>query len=86
MVLSELKKYIDKDMLTLLGEFKFQLIGNYALIIENFNKINSYLPEKIVLKVQNNEVVIEGENFKIVELESKYVVVLGKFKNIVYNG
>ena len=36
MVLSELKNYIDKDMLTLLGEFKFQMIGDYALIVDNF--------------------------------------------------
>ena len=84
MVLSELKNYIDKDMLTLLGEYKFQMMGDYALIVDNFIKISSYSPEQIVFKVKNNELTISGENFKIAELESKYVVVLGKFKNISF--
>lgn len=85
MILSEIKKHLDADMLTLLGEFKLQLIGNSALMVQNFIKIITYTSEQVVFKIKNNEVTVSGENFKLAEMGSKDVTIIGKIKNISFS-
>lgn len=85
MILSEIKKHIDSDMLTLLGEFKVELIGNSVIAAQNFTKIITYSVEQIVFKIKGNEVIVVGENLKIAELGPHDVMVHGKIKNISFS-
>ena len=82
MILEELTKHIDADFSTLLGEFKLTLIGLRAITVQNFIKILSYTANKVVFKIKNDEVIVEGENFKIVEMGVKDVILTGKIYKI----
>lgn len=82
MILEELTKHIDADFSTLLGEFKLTLIGLRAITVQNFIKILSYTANKVVFKIKNDEVVVEGENFKIAEMGAKDVILTGKIYKI----
>ena len=84
MFLQEIKGDVDADFLSLIGEFKLNLIGNYVFSAENFIKIISYTNQNIVFKIKNNEVMLCGENFKIIELGSKYAVVKGEICKVEY--
>lgn len=82
MILKELLNHVDCDLSTLLGEFKIELIGTRAISAQNFIKILNYSNEKIVLKIKNNEVNIEGKDFRIAEMGAKDIVVVGKINKI----
>lgn len=82
MILEELTKHIDADFSTLLGEFKLTLIGLRAITVQNFIKILSYTANKVVFKIKNDEVIVEGENFKIAEMGVKDVILTGKINKI----
>ncbi len=82
MILEELTKHIDADFSTLLGEFKLTLIGLRAITAQNFIKILSYTANKVVFKIKNDEVIVEGENFKIAEMGVKDVILTGKIYKI----
>ena len=86
MFLQEIKNNIDADFLSLVGEFKLNLIGNYIFSAENYIKIVTYSNENIVFKLKNTEVLVTGKNFKIVEMGLKYTVVKGEICNIEYKG
>lgn len=82
MILEELTKHIDADFSTLLGEFKLTLIGLRAITVQNFIKILSYTVNKVVFKIKNDEIVVEGENFKIAEMGVKDVILTGEIYKI----
>ncbi len=82
MLLNEIKKHVDEDMLTLFNEFKLNLIGTKVVCVQNFIKILNFSNEKIVFKIKNNEVIIEGKDFNIAEMGTKDVVITGNINKI----
>ena len=85
MFVNEVLKHLDSDFSTLIGELKVNIIGSRAISVQNFKRILNYNSSKIVFVIKNNELIIEGENFKITEMGSKDVIIVGNIKTISFS-
>ena len=77
--------YIDNFSDGIVNDFgQFKIVWNNNLIwITNYIKIEKYEKNKIVFKVKNNRLIIEGADIFIKMLGKKEIVLSGKF-NAVY--
>ena len=64
------------------NDFKIIFIGGKIIEILNYIKIVKYSEEFIILKVQNNEINIEGFNLQIKEMCKKDIVIIGSINKI----
>ena len=64
-----------------LGQFK--IVWNSNLIwITNYIKIEKYEKNKIVFKIKNNKLIVEGVDIFIKMLNKKEMVLSGKFNSV----
>lgn len=83
-VLSELSKYLAFPFDEVL-DYKYTVISNNVINITGYKKILSYTLENITLSVRKNQLVIEGKNLKIKELDKGNLVLTGSIQKIYLN-
>lgn len=62
----------------------YTCIGAKAIVINNYLKILSYSNTHIVLKVKDDELVIEGRDITIKELSRKDICITGTIAMVYY--
>ena len=60
-----------------ISDFKIIQVSNKAVFIYNYIKILDYSDEKIVLKVKNNTLNIEGANLFISQINKNEILIKG---------
>lgn len=63
-------------------EYQYINVGGKFLCVQNYLKLLVYQPDKIVLKVRNNELIVDGKNLVISELEENTVIIKGEIRQI----
>lgn len=82
MILKEISNLINVDVKVLLGQHKITIIGTEFISVQNYLKLLQYSKEKVVLRVKNNELNIEGVNLNILELGNKELAIAGAVNKI----
>ncbi len=67
------------------NNIKITVIDNKYLYLEGNNQIVDYYDHYIKIKTNNLEIVLDGKNMEIKEINDKELVVDGKILNISYN-
>jgi len=77
--------YVDNFSDGIINDFgQFKIVWNNNLIwITNYIKIEKYEKDKIIFKIKNNKLIIEGADIFIKMLNKKEIVLSGKF-NVVF--
>ena len=70
----------------IMGLSKMVLLGKKEFYIENYNGIKEYENNKINVKTINGDVVIEGDNLSIEEINDSELIVRGTIKKILLEG
>ncbi len=58
------------------------LVGGKALVINNYIKILSYSTSHIVLKIKNDELIIDGKDIMIKQLDKKDLCLVGQIAQV----
>ena len=61
-----------------LKDFKIIMISNKVMFVSNYIKILDYSEEKLVLRVYNNILEIQGENLFISQINKSEIVIKGR--------
>ena len=61
----------------ILKDFKVIMISNKVIYVSNYIKILDYSTEKVVLKVHNNILEIQGDNLFISQINKSEIVIKG---------
>lgn len=77
MFLDELSKITGLPISETFHDYKIINIGGKVIYVQNYIKLLTYNQEQIVLKIKNNELVIDGKDLKIAELGEKNILVKG---------
>jgi sporulation protein YqfC len=77
MFLDELYKITGLPFPETFNDYKLVNVAGKTIYVQNYLKLISYNKEKIVLKVKNNELNIDGKNLTISELSNKNILVKG---------
>ncbi|MBE5735040.1 MAG: hypothetical protein E7361_01130 [Clostridiales bacterium] len=64
----------------------FTAIGGKAIVINNYKKILTYSKDRIVLKLSNDELVVEGRELSIRQLSKSDISLSGNIVHIYYAG
>ncbi len=83
-IIEELSKYLSVPFNEVL-DFKYVVINNNIVNISGYKKILTYSTEKVALSVKKNELIIEGNDLKIKELDKGNIVLVGKINKIYLN-
>ena len=59
-------------------------VGGKVIVVNNYIKIISYSPVAVVLKVKHDELVIEGSDIYIKELNKKDITLAGEITNVYF--
>jgi len=59
-------------------------VGGNILVINNYIKILSYSIKRIVLKIKDNELIVEGDNITIKQLDNRDISLVGNFARISF--
>lgn len=78
MFIEELSKITGLPLDETLTNYTLTNVGGRVVSVSNYKKLVSYHPNKVVLKIKNNELIIEGNNLKIAELSGKNVIIKGE--------
>lgn len=70
----------------IMGLSKMVLLGKKEFYIENYNGIKEYENNKINVKTINGDVIIEGDNLSIEEINDSELIVRGVIKKILLEG
>ena len=66
----------------LTDKYKILLLGGAVAYISNYKRILSYNTDLIVIKVQDNEINVQGSNLCIVSLDGGELIVKGNINSI----
>ncbi len=77
MFLDEISKLTGLPINETFSEYKLINIGGKVLYVQNYLKLLVYNKNQIVLKIKSNEINVEGESLKILELESNSILIKG---------
>ncbi len=80
-IVDELSKYFSVPFNEVL-DYKYTVINNSVVNVTGYKKIINYSTEMVTLSVKKNELIIEGENLKIKELDKGNIVLVGKIYKI----
>ncbi len=83
-VLSELSKYLAFPFDEVL-DYKYTVVSNNVINITGYKKILSYSMESITFSVKKNQLIVEGKNLKIKELDKGNLVLTGSIQKIYLN-
>lgn len=78
MFLDELSKITGLPISETFKDYKIINVGGKVIYIQNYLKLLTYNQEEIVLKIKNNELIIEGKDLKIAELGEKNILIKGQ--------
>lgn len=76
-----LSELIGENEITALKELRVVWCKD-TLWVTNYIKIVSFLPEKIVLKIRNNQLILDGIGLKIDSMSPKEIVIRGRVNGI----
>lgn len=65
------------------SEFKITIIKDKINIV-NYKDIGHFDSNKIIIKVENREVIIKGENLVVSKLMNDEILIAGKYTNIEF--
>ena len=84
-IVEDIAKVLSLPYSDVLNELNIQIVSNKCIYVTNFISILGYDSNKVILKVKNNVVVINGEDLKIKDIEIKSIIIIGKILNIEYS-
>jgi sporulation protein YqfC len=61
------------------------MISNKCISITNFISIPGYDSSKVILKVKDNVMVINGENLNIKDIDGRSIIIVGKISSMEYS-
>ncbi|MBQ4558109.1 MAG: YabP/YqfC family sporulation protein [Clostridia bacterium] len=86
-MLSYLDELVDVAKLPL-AELKsattISLVNSQILLVNNYIKILTYSDTYVALKIKNNELIIEGSNIQIKELNKHDILLQGYFNKLYF--
>jgi len=62
--------------------YRYYNLGGRAVYIENFVRVNTFLPSEIVLKLKKGMIKVSGEELCIKELNKGCIFIEGKIKGV----
>lgn len=80
-IIEELSKYLSVPFNEVL-DYKYTVINNNVINIAGYKKIINYSTELVTLSIKKNELVIDGKDLKIKELDKGNLVLVGKINKI----
>lgn len=80
-IIEELSKYLSVPFNEVL-DYKYTVINNNIINITGYKKIINYSTELVTLSIKKNELVIDGKDLKIKELDKGNLVLVGKINKI----
>ncbi len=88
-MISYLKEIVDTAGLPISeigGVATFTVVGGLAMVVNNYVKILTYTKEKVVLKLKNDELVVEGTDICIKQLDKSDICLSGNIVRVYYSG
>lgn len=75
---SEIKEVVGLNTKEIAKSYAVAVVEDGGILVSNFQKILSYSPNLLVLKVRNNALNIEGIEIKVKELSKNMIIASGK--------
>lgn len=63
----------------------YTVIGGVVANVNNYTKILLYSSDKILLKIRNNELNIDGTDLMIKQMTKNDITIMGRISNIYYS-
>ena len=76
-IINGIRSYVNES------ELKITILNNKINII-NYKDIGHFDSNKIIIKVDNGEVIVKGENLVVSKLMSDEILITGKYTNIEF--
>ena len=70
------------DIGNLIDDYRYYNLGGKAVYIENFVRVNTFLPDEIVLKLKRGFIKVVGKDLIIEELNKESILVKGCIKGV----
>ena len=84
-VFEEMASVLSLPYNEVLNEINIQMIANKCISITNFISILGYDSSKVILKVKDNVMVINGENLNIKDIDGRSIIIVGKISSMEYS-
>lgn len=84
-ILEEIAGVLSLPYSDVLKELNIHIFSNKSVSICNFISILGYDRCKVVLKVKDNVLVINGENLQINDIDGRSIIVVGKITGMEYS-
>lgn len=78
----EVSKMIGLPLEEISSEYKLMMVGSKMIRMSGYQKIISYQREKVILKIKNDTLLIEGKDLVIQEMEQNEIALVGKIDKI----
>lgn len=78
----EVSKMIGLPLEEIRSEYKLMMVGSKMIRMSGYQKIISYQREKVILKIKNDTLLIEGKDLVIQEMEQNEIALVGQIDKI----